>query len=136
MPSTPPGTATRSLDVLIVDDEPLIRSLLSDFLEMRGHQPRAVDSPPAALTELQNRPCDLIITDIRMPHMDGLDLAVSVREQYPQTRILVMSGHQLDIPTSDSRHQAVDGFLGKPFTIAQLMRCVEQAVGGSSVEVA
>jgi DNA-binding NtrC family response regulator len=130
-----PATAP-TLDVLIVDDEPLICRFVSDVITLSGHDARAVESPATALQELQRRACNLVITDIRMPCMNGLDLAVTIRETYPWVRILLMSGHYSDVPLSDPRHRAVDGFLSKPFSITQLMHCVEQATGGSSIPAA
>jgi DNA-binding NarL/FixJ family response regulator len=122
--NTPPPAPAPTLDILVVDDEPLIRSIVTDLLELKNHRARAVESPTAALHDLQSARCDLVITDIRMPAMDGLDLAVSIRRTYPQMRILIMSGHYLDLPTSDSRRLSADGFISKPFSLAELMQAV------------
>jgi CheY-like chemotaxis protein len=124
-----PATAP-TLDILVVDDEPLIRSVVTDLLALQNHRPRAVESPTTALHDLQSGPCDLVITDIRMPStMDGLDLAVNIRQMYPQVRILVMSGHCLDLPKSDPRQLSVDGFISKPFSFAELMQMVNSVTG-------
>jgi CheY-like chemotaxis protein len=124
-----PATAP-TLDILVVDDEPSIRSVVTDLLELRNHRPRAVESPTTALDDLLSGPCDLMITDILMPStMDGLDLAVNVRRLYPRVRILVMSGHYLDLPKTDPRHLSVDGFISKPFSFAELMQGVNRVTG-------
>lgn len=126
MPSVPPCTEADFLDILIVDDEPLIHSLVSEVLSMWGHRPRSAESPDAALHELERQPCDLVITDIRMPRMDGLELAGMIRRLYPRTRIVVMTGHLLDLTGVDLDRLQISAFLSKPFTNAELRRAVDK----------
>ncbi len=126
MPSTPPRTEADFLDILIVDDEPLIHSLVSEVLALWGHRPRSVESPDAALRELEKQSCDLVITDIRMPGIDGLELAALIRRLYPRTRIVVMTGHLLDLTGVDLEGLQISAFLSKPFTNAELRRAVDK----------
>ena len=125
LPSTPPRPKTTSLDILIIDDEPLILAIVSEILALWGHRPRSVESADGALRELQKRPCDLVITDIRMPTMDGLELAARVRQMYPQTSIVVMTGHLLDLSGTDLEQLQISSFLSKPFTNAELRRAID-----------
>jgi two-component system response regulator AtoC len=114
------------LDILVVDDEPMIREFLSDLLTLRGHRPRTADSSVTAMRELQQQPCDLVITDVFMPSTSGLDMAANIRANYPDTRILVMSGHSHGPDRKDARWSAVDGFIGKPFSNQELTRMIEE----------
>lgn len=120
------------LDILIVDDEPMIREFLSDLLTLRGHRLRTADSSSSALEELQMQPCDLVITDVFMPSTNGLDMAARIRGDYPHTRIVVMSGHSSGPDRKDPRWSAIDAFIGKPFTNQELTRVIENAFAQSA----
>ena len=126
MPSTPPRTDADFLDILIVDDEPLIHSLMSEVLTLWGHRPRSAESADAALRELEKHSCDLVITDIRMPRMDGLELAALLRRLYPRTKLVIMTGHLLDLAGVDLDRLQISAFLGKPFTNAELRRAIDK----------
>ena len=120
-----------SLNILVVDDEPMIREFLSDLLTLRGHNPRTADSSSTALRELQKLPCDLVITDVFMPSTNGLDMAASIRELYPEIRIVVMSGHSQGRVATDPRWSAVDGFISKPFSNQELSQLIQQVTGAA-----
>lgn len=120
----PSGTLAHPLEILVVDDEPMIREFLAELLTLRGHRPRTVESSSSALLDLQQQPCDMVITDVFMPNTDGLDMAATIRLKYPDVRIVVMSGHSGGPVSNDSRWCAVDGFLSKPFSIQQLTQVI------------
>jgi len=131
MLSTSSGTSVSSLDILVVDDEAMIREFMSDLLTLRGHRTRTADSSTSALVELQGQPCDLVITDVFMPSTNGLDMAANIRAAYPQTRIVVMSGHSQGPDRQDPRWSAVDGFIGKPFTNQDLSNVIAQVTSAA-----
>jgi len=124
-------TSIGSLNILVVDDEPMIREFLSDLLTLRGHRPRTADSSASALIDLQRQPCDLVITDVFMPSTNGLDMAACIRQTYPDVRIVVMSGHSQGPIADDSRWSAVDAFLSKPFSNQELTETINYATGAN-----
>ena len=132
MSKTPPPATAPTLDILIVDDDPAIDSALSEFLSQRGHRARSVESPNEALLDLERRPCDLVITDVSMPRMDGLELVAIIRRLYPQIRIVVMTGYLQTLTDVDLQHLGVDRFLAKPFTLVELMRAVNRFAPSST----
>lgn len=87
--STPPSSLRT---VLVVDDEPLQRSELADGLTLLGFEVKTADDGLAALEILETEHFDLIITDLNMPHLDGLELLQTIKVKDPDADVLVVSG--------------------------------------------
>jgi len=79
--------------ILVVDDEEMIRNLCSHILEAEGYAVTAVSHGAAALEELAKGAADLMVTDIRMPGMDGLELFERVKKANPDIVTVVITGH-------------------------------------------
>jgi CheY-like chemotaxis protein len=115
---------TISLRVLVVDDEPAIRRMiceaLADFdtIEARDGE--------EALEEIDSEPPDLIITDIRMPGLNGYALLEQVRGKYPDMPVLGISGYASD---EDVHAHHFDGFMEKPMNLKDFRHLVESTVG-------
>jgi CheY-like chemotaxis protein len=79
--------------IFVVDDEPVIASTLATILQMNGFSATFFTSPLEALTAARSKAPDLLISDVTMPSISGIDLAIKMRAQYPKCRILLFSGH-------------------------------------------
>lgn len=79
-------------NILIVDDETSIRTLLTEHLKKQGHQIYTAENGLKALQLLEEHKIDVIISDIIMPELDGVELVKRVRVEYPITRIIMMTG--------------------------------------------
>lgn len=114
--------------ILVVDDELLIRDLLYDFFQDQGWEIAIADNGKKAMEILKSKDIDLLLTDIRMPEMDGLDLTGFVQENYPKLPVILMTG----FPSVDSAVTAlrakVEDYIIKPFNINQLYKTVEKKV--------
>jgi len=112
--------------ILIVDDELLIRDLLYDFFSEQGWSISVADNGEKALAMLKERTVDLVLTDIKMPQMDGLTLSGRMKEEYPEIPVVLMTGY----PSIDSAIQAirtrVADYIVKPFNINQLFRVIQE----------
>jgi CheY-like chemotaxis protein len=106
-----------SRSILIVDDEAVVRAYIVRALRMQGYDVVEARDGPSAWELALEKPFDLVITDNRMPGMSGKELTRRVRERYPDTRILCVSGSQ-DTPAEDDSHVAL---LRKPFGIDELL---------------
>jgi DNA-binding NtrC family response regulator len=118
--------------LLIVDDEPGIRNLLQALLVDRC-ECTTVDSAEAALGYLRSQKFDLVISDINMGGMTGLELVSQVRKSSPDTVVMLISGDQeMDSPIEALRKGAFD-YLRKPFDIDQVTIAVERAIEHGSL---
>jgi len=91
MPHTMPDPTYK---VLIVDDDPFIRRLISSILILKGHQCEEANDGMEALEKFTKNPFDAVITDIRMPRMDGIELTRELLKLQPALPIIVMTGCQ------------------------------------------
>ena len=112
--------------ILIVDDEASIRALTRTFLEQVGYLVVSASSGKEALEKLSRDKIDLLVTDLSMPAMDGIELANRVCRQYPEVQIVVCSGY-VDMSNDMMRIRARNwGFLSKPFRCQELIDLLSQ----------
>jgi CheY-like chemotaxis protein len=78
--------------VLVIDDDAQVRRVVRRLIEMEGHQVAEAENGKIALRLLASDPADLVITDIYMPEMDGIELLTRLRETLPEARLVAMSG--------------------------------------------
>jgi CheY-like chemotaxis protein len=78
--------------IFVVDDEPVIASTLAAILRLNGYSATSFTSPLEALAAAQSRAPDLLISDVAMPGISGVDLAIQMRARYPNCKILLFSG--------------------------------------------
>jgi len=115
----------RQLKVLVVDDEPIICDLLAEMLNYDGHRVQRVYGSEEALVATEREYFDLVVTDREMPKMDGIGLANAIKAVHPETRILLVSGHQPDETTP----WGIDHTMTKPVTFESLRRGVAETIG-------
>ncbi|GMU21785.1 MAG: hypothetical protein AMXMBFR13_18740 [Phycisphaerae bacterium] len=115
--------------LLVVDDEPLKRITLEiDLIEAGFNVLQATDGT-AALNHLRSQPVDVVITDLRMPEMDGLQLLDEIKSISPQTSVLVMTAFgSVDSAVQAIKHGAHD-YLTKPFPTATLVEKLNRLLG-------
>jgi DNA-binding NtrC family response regulator len=107
--------------VLIVDDDPFIRRLISSILTLKGHQCEEANDSMEALEKFSKTSFDAVITDIRMPRMDGIDLTRELLKLQPSLPIIVMTGyHDISIAEEAILTRA-SAFLNKPFSLMDLL---------------
>ena len=127
--------------ILIVDDDPAILLTLAASIE-RLNSAYGVDtceSGAEALTYLEKHHYVLLLTDYSMPGISGIDLARTVREQSPDTRIIMMTAYGSDSLRKQTAHLSLDAFVDKPFTVKQIREIIShimaQATGAPHVLV-
>ena len=113
--------------ILIADDEEPIRHVLTVLLSEHGFFVRAVKDGEEALRELSARDYDALVTDVRMPRVDGLQLVRAVQEQSPDTTVIVMSAYgSHDLALQAMKAGAYD-YLGKPFRPDEVLLVLRKA---------
>ena len=118
--------------ILVVDDEESSLQLLQEALEVAGYRVfTASDGVQAwdALASGRLKDVALLLTDLVMPNMDGMELARKVTHEYPDLPILFMSGYADDIVYANQDMAKVASFLPKPFDVGMLQRRVRELVG-------
>ena len=118
---------TDSLRVMVVDDEPTILQSCTRVLERAGHRVRALSSARAALELFDRESFDLILTDIMMPDLGGLELIQRLKERAPAATIVVITGYGTIETATEALRRGASGFLSKPFTPAELRAAVAEA---------
>ncbi len=120
--------------ILIVDDEDMIRDLCSHILTAEGYSVTTISNGEAALEELRRGSTDLLITDIKMPGMDGLELFERVRKLNPDIVTVFITGHGTIDTAIESLMRGVEGFVLKPFTQEELLNAVDRAITRSRLQ--
>ncbi len=117
--------------VLIIDDDNAIRAILRRILEEAGHTVLDAKDGKEALGVYAGDPTDLVITDIYMPKMDGIEFLMPVCEAFPEARIIALSGGgymgKEEVLAAASRLGAV-GVLEKPYTVEECLEKVEEVL--------
>lgn len=112
--------------VLVVDDEETIRLALSKFLRSRGYETEVADSAHAALTRLGKNGWSVMLCDIRMPGMSGLELVPKARELHPDLAVIMLSAVN-DVPTAtESISAGAMEYLTKPVDLQDLLAAIER----------
>jgi two-component system response regulator AtoC len=113
--------------VLIVDDEQNLRHMLQTLLKREGYEPVGVSSVEGALMELEDRPYDIVITDLRMPGQSGMDLVDEIRRRNMDTTVVVMTAYgSRDIAIEAMKRGAYD-YISKPFEADELVLLLRKA---------
>lgn len=119
-------------NILVVDDEPAICWGVKQLLEREGHRVTILSSGEAALSAVNDRKPDLMLMDVRLPGISGLDALDKVRQRHPDLPIVIMTAFgQLDIAVQVMRHKGVD-YLAKPFDLDQVAGVVHRMLLDSS----
>ena len=106
--------------LLIVDDNEGVRHLVSRWLEKAGFAVSEARDGAEAVDMVRRDPPDLILADIRMPKIDGIELARIVKSEFPETKIILMTAYSSPQTIAQARREGVDDYLEKPFTKDQV----------------
>jgi len=115
--------------ILIVDDNPNMSSLLSEMLEVFDYESVRAGDGLEAIDMVNDDDISLVITDMRMPKMSGLDLLRKIKETKPDMPVVVISGYALDEEGTSLLSNMADGFLNKPFKMSDIENLLKQVVG-------
>ena len=112
--------------ILVAEDDPALRLFLERQLKREGHKVTAAADGNEALAQLRKRPFELLLTDVAMPGLDGLDLAKRARLLYPDIRVIFITGFSGIVYATDPNA----GVISKPFHLrdvtAEINRCMSE----------
>ncbi len=120
-----------TLRVLIVDDDRDHADSVGDILVMRGHEIDIAGSGEAAVAKCGAGTFDIVLMDVKMPGMNGVDAFFAIREQQPDARVVMMTGFSLEQLVDRAMANGAIATLRKPLAIAQLLQTIEAAASAA-----
>ena len=118
--------------ILLIDDEQMVRKIVRKMLERSGHDVTEAENGRLGLEQLKAGAFELVLTDIIMPEMEGVETLVTVREQYPDVKVIAMSGGgrtgNIDF-LGTAEKLGASAILHKPFTLSALTAAMERTFG-------
>lgn len=124
-PATHPARDMPGLRILVVDDEPMVRSVAAQLLRLRGFVIDEASTAQEALRMSSTQTFDLILTDLGMPEMSGSELARQVKKKNPSLPIILVTGHT----DAEDQSEHVDAVVRKPFKVDQLVESIQKVIG-------
>ena len=114
--------------VLVVDDERVIREILADFLTLEGFWVRTAEDGSAALAELERHPYDLVISDLKMPRMGGIELLDQISRTSPNVLTVIMTGFGTVETAIDAMKRGAYDYVLKPFKIEEVIHIIQRGL--------
>jgi two-component system response regulator HydG len=114
--------------ILVVDDEPGARTALTELLREEGYEVRAAADGYKALGRLDGWQPDVLITDLKMPGMDGIELMEKIRQRLPHLPVVVMTAFGSVESAVDAIHQGANDYLTKPLHLGQLLVVIQRVL--------
>ncbi len=130
-PEAPAGTADgrkEPVRILIIDNDRNILDLLSDILSQAGFEVRVQPTSPAGLEEALNSDYQLVITDLGMPEIGGLELATRIKREKPRVKVALITGWWISLQPEEITRSGADAVWSKPFDLKAILREVERLV--------
>ena len=118
---------TNSLEVLLLDDEPIVGRRLKPALDKIGCQVEVFENPKEAVKRIDEKEFDIVVTDIRMDEMDGLQVLEYVQKKWPQTKVIMITGYAKIDLAREAMGKGVFDFIAKPFKPDYLRRTIASA---------
>lgn len=118
----------KKIDILVVDDEEMMRELLEDVLQMEGYSVESAEDGQAALIRVKESAPLLVISDIKMPRMNGFELLKAVKDRFPDMRVIMMTGYSDDFTVKDALRLNADEYIIKPFNTHDITSVVKSVL--------
>ncbi|MBI4475969.1 MAG: response regulator [Acidobacteria bacterium] len=115
--------------ILVVDDEASIREVLSKTLALAEYDVDVANDGSSALERLRSGEYDLLITDLKMPGVDGLTVIREVRRSNPSMPIIIVTGYSTEAAAIEAINLGVNGYLTKPFRVPRILAAAARALG-------
>ena len=125
---------TRKPRVLIVDDEPNIRRGLAEALDGQGYEIELASSGEAALAQLESTPFDLVLVDLVMEEMDGIEVLIEVNRQWPKTEVVIITAHGTIETAVRALKEGAYDYLTKPINVKRFRTYVHNILRSQELE--
>lgn len=117
----------KGISILVVDDERLLRNLLVKILTREGYRVDTAEDGEDALEKLRQNRYHLLVSDIKMPRLNGYELLKEVKQKYPKMAMIMMTDYGDSFSVKDSLLLGADEYITKPFKRFEIQLIVERA---------
>lgn len=118
---------TRKTTILILDDEPIVSKRLKPSLEKNGYEVETFVRSIDALNRVREHDFDIVITDLKMEGVSGMEFLSEVKERSPETEVIVITGFATMETAKQSFNKGVFDFLAKPFKLGEILDVIRKA---------
>ena len=127
---------SEKLDVLLLDDEPIVGKRLKPALAKVGCEVEVFQDPKEALERIGQKEFDIVVTDIRMDEIDGMQVLEHVIKKSPRTKVIMITGYAMMSLAREAMDKGAFDFIAKPFQPDDLRRVIAKAARalGSSID--
>ncbi|MCF8142311.1 MAG: response regulator [Deltaproteobacteria bacterium] len=123
------------LSVLLLDDEPIVGRRLGPALAKIGCHVEAFEDPKKALERIDHKTFDVVVTDIRMGEIDGMQVLDRVRSKSPRTKVILITGYAMMELAREAMEKGAFDFISKPFKANDLRQVVARAAQALGVSM-
>ncbi|HKI80535.1 MAG TPA: response regulator [Pseudodesulfovibrio sp.] len=120
-------TATSKTSILILDDEPIVSKRLQPALEKKGYEVESFYESAKAMVRIRERSFDIVVTDLKMEGIDGMQFLAEVKKLSPRTEVIVITGFATMDTAKESMRKGVFDFLAKPFKLGEIQEVIRKA---------
>jgi DNA-binding NtrC family response regulator len=117
----------RKTQILILDDEPIVWKRLKPALEKAGYEVEAFTQSSSAMRRVQEKEFDIVVTDLKMEGVDGMEFLTDVKARSPKTEVIVITGFATMETAKESFQKGVFDFVAKPFKRGELLEIIRKA---------
>ena len=114
--------------ILVVDDELFVRELLLEFLSTEGYEVSLADSGEKAVELMETQPAEVVLVDLKMPGMDGIETFKQIKKIAPDTLAIIMTGYPTIESSIEALRQGAYDYVVKPFKLNDLKTSIEKAL--------
>ena len=114
--------------ILVIDDEPIVRTSCIRPLSPEGYEVKSASSGKEALELLENEPFNLVLLDLKMPDMDGIEVLKKIKDTWPDTKVVMITGYSTVETAVKTLKLGAFNYLEKPFMPDTLLETVKEAL--------
>jgi len=118
---------SKRLDVMLLDDEPIVGKRLKPALAKIGCDVEVFEDPKEALERIEQKAFDIVVTDIRMDEVDGMQVLERVLEKSPRTKVIMITGYAMMAVAREAMEKGAFDFISKPFKPDDLRKVIARA---------
>jgi DNA-binding NtrC family response regulator len=115
--------------ILVIDDEKIVCDMAKKILEAENYEVETFTDSQLALERIRTQPFDLVVTDLKMENVSGMDILKEVNKLYPQTRVIMLTAYATLDATIEAIRERIYDFFPKPVKIDELKKSVKKALG-------